>query len=291
MATATKPGAPGGAGAGTAPRQASLVLLALIVVAAVANLNLTVANVALPDIGRAFDAGQTTLDVIAIGYSLGLAGSVLYLGAVGDRYGRRMMLVLGVLLSVPACLIAAYAPDAGVLVAGRLLGGISAGMAYPTTLALITALWSGPRPDQGHRAVVRYRRRDHGPGAPAGRPGPAALLVGIGVPAHPAAGGGGPGPGAGLRAVTRQRDHRPGRSSGRSAVDGFRCGPGDHHQFRARAGSGGPRPRHGRGRAGRGGRVLPPPAPGPGIPSTTCTWRGGGSSGWRRWAGSSSSGR
>jgi len=141
LATAT---ARGRAGAGTAPRQASLVLLALIVVAAVANLNLTVANVALPAIGRAFDTGQTTLDLIAIGYSLGLAGSVLYLGAVGDRYGRRMMLVLGVLLSVPACLMAAFAPDAGVLLAGRVLGGISAGMAYPTTLALITALWSGP---------------------------------------------------------------------------------------------------------------------------------------------------
>ena len=140
MATAT---ARGSAGPGTAPRQASLVLLALIVVAAVANLNLTVANVALPSIGRAFDTGQTALDLIAIGYSLGLAGSVLYLGALGDRYGRRMMLVAGVLLSVPACLMAAYAPDAGVLLAGRLLGGISAGMAYPTTLALITAFWSG----------------------------------------------------------------------------------------------------------------------------------------------------
>jgi MFS transporter, DHA2 family, multidrug resistance protein len=137
LATATRPGTPGGAGAETAPRRASLVLLALIVVAAVANLNLTVANVALPDIGRAFDTGQTTLDLIAIGYSLGLAGSVLYLGAVGDRYGRRMMLAAGVLLSVPAGLLAAYAPDAGVLLAGRLLGGISAGMAYPTTLALI----------------------------------------------------------------------------------------------------------------------------------------------------------
>src|SRR6202042_2092949 len=84
LATATRPGA-GDAGAGTAPRHASLVLLALIVVAAVANLNLTVANVALPDIGRAFDTGQTTLDLIAIGYSLGLAGSVLYLGALLAR--------------------------------------------------------------------------------------------------------------------------------------------------------------------------------------------------------------
>jgi MFS transporter, DHA2 family, multidrug resistance protein len=80
LATATKSGVPGGAGAGTAPRQAGLVLLALIVVAGVANLNLTVANVALPDIGRAFDTGQTALDLIAIGCSLGLAGSVLYLG-------------------------------------------------------------------------------------------------------------------------------------------------------------------------------------------------------------------
>ena len=72
-----------------------LVLLALILVAAVANLNLAVANVALPDIGKAFDASQTALDLIAVGYSLGLASSVLYLGALGDRYGRKMMLVLG----------------------------------------------------------------------------------------------------------------------------------------------------------------------------------------------------
>ena len=48
-------------------------LATLILVAAVANLNLAVANVALPDIGKAFDAGQTTLDLVAVGYSLGLA--------------------------------------------------------------------------------------------------------------------------------------------------------------------------------------------------------------------------
>ncbi len=130
--------------ASKAPDRAGLVLVALILVAAVANLNLAVANVALPDIGRAFDSSQTTLNLIAVGYSLGLAASVLYLGAVGDRYGRKLLLLLGVLLSVPACLLAAYAPDDGVLVAARVLGGVSAGMAYPTTLALITALWSGP---------------------------------------------------------------------------------------------------------------------------------------------------
>jgi EmrB/QacA subfamily drug resistance transporter len=127
-----------------APERAKLVLLTLVLVAAVANLNLAVANVALPDIGAAFDASQTALDLVAVGYSLGLAASVLYLGAVGDRYGRKMLLVLGLVLSVPACLLAAFAPSIEVLIGARVLGGLSAGMAYPTTLALITALWAGP---------------------------------------------------------------------------------------------------------------------------------------------------
>lgn len=127
----------------TSPRRAGLVLAALILVAAVANLNLAVANVALPDIGKAFNAGQTTLNLVAIGYSLGLATSVLYLGALGDRYGRKTMLMLGMGLSIPASLLAGFAPSVEVLFVARVLGGVAAGMAYPTTLALITALWSG----------------------------------------------------------------------------------------------------------------------------------------------------
>ena len=137
-------GAGGAAEASTAPSRAGLVLVSLILVAAVANLNLSVANVALPDIGEAFDSSQTTLNLIAVGYSLGLAASVLWLGALGDRYGRKLMIVLGMSLSVPASLLAGFAPSDTVLFVARVVGGISAGMAYPTTLALITALWSGP---------------------------------------------------------------------------------------------------------------------------------------------------
>src|SRR5688500_9583018 len=124
--------------------RAGITLVALILVAAVANLNLAVANVALPDIGNAFDSSQTALNLVAVGYSLGLAGSVLYLGALGDRHGRKLMLLLGTGLSVPICLVAAFAPSIEVLFGARLIGGVAAGMAYPTTLALITALWSGP---------------------------------------------------------------------------------------------------------------------------------------------------
>src|SRR6188768_457371 len=127
------------------PDKGGLVLASLILVAAVANLNLSVANVALPAIGLAFDASQTALDLVAVGYSLGLAASVLWLGAAGDRYGRKLLLLLGVGLSIPACLVAAVAPSIEILILARIAGGISAGMAYPTTLALITALWApGP---------------------------------------------------------------------------------------------------------------------------------------------------
>ncbi len=126
----------------TGPKQGGLVLAALILVAAVANLNLSVANVALPDIGDAFDASQTALDLVAVGYSLGLAG----VGAV-PRRGRRP-------LRAQADAAArdrprrAREPAGGVRTDDRhpvrraaARRRCAPGMAYPTTLALITALW------------------------------------------------------------------------------------------------------------------------------------------------------
>lgn len=136
------------------PARATVILATLIAVAGVSNLNLSVANVALPSIGRAFDASQTSLNMIAVGFSLGLAGSVLYLGALGDRYGRKLLLMLGTGLSIPAALLAAFAWTESVLIVARIAGGVCAGMAYPTTLAIITALWAdGP---QRTRAIALW---------------------------------------------------------------------------------------------------------------------------------------
>jgi hypothetical protein len=66
-------------------------------------------------------------------------------GAAAFFWAGELMILLGMGLSIPASLLAAWAPSVGVLVVARLAGGLSAGMAYPTTLALITALWApGP---------------------------------------------------------------------------------------------------------------------------------------------------
>ena len=108
-------------------------------------MNLSIANVALPDIAVGLDASQVGLNLVAVGFSLGLSISVLYLGALGDRYGRKGMLVTGLILGIPAAILASLATSVDILLAARLLGGIAAGMAYPTTLALITALWTGSR--------------------------------------------------------------------------------------------------------------------------------------------------
>ena len=172
---------------GSAPDRAGIVLVTLILVAGVANLNLSVANVALPSIGEAFDSSQVTLNLIAVGYSLGLAASVLYLGAIGDRYGRKLLLVLGTALAIPCRSSPRYAPSDEVLFVARVGGGLAAGMAYPTTLALIAALWSGPARTKsialwsalgGAIAVARparLRRLARG------------VLVGIRLPDHAAA--------------------------------------------------------------------------------------------------------
>ncbi|MDX2375245.1 MFS transporter [Microbacterium sp. LRZ72] len=127
------------------PRRARLVLSALILAALVCNINLAAANIALPEIGDAFGSTQTQLNLVALGCSLGLAMSVLYLGALADRYGRKQLLLLGLVLTVVASFLSAFSVTVEMLIAARIFTGIAAGMAYPTTLSLITALWAnGP---------------------------------------------------------------------------------------------------------------------------------------------------
>ncbi|MDP4015298.1 MAG: MFS transporter [Candidatus Nanopelagicales bacterium] len=129
--------------ADSVPPRAALVLTALLLGAVVANINLSIANVALPDIGRELGASQAQLTNIATGFTLALASTVLYLGAIADVYGRKLMFLLGAALSVPTALLAAYAPNPTVLAGARFLGGLAAAMLFPTTLSLISALFSG----------------------------------------------------------------------------------------------------------------------------------------------------
>ncbi len=130
----------------TAPARPRLIVVALLLAAVVCSINVTVAGVAVPAIGRQFDAAQTALNLVSLGTGLGLSMSVLYLGAVADRYGRKQMLVTGVSLTILASVLSALAPSVELLIAAQVFVGIAGGMAFPTTLSLISALWAeGPR--------------------------------------------------------------------------------------------------------------------------------------------------
>lgn len=128
------------------PARSKLVLTALLVAAVVCNINFAAATVALHDIGMAFDASQTQLNLVGLGTGLGLAMSVLYFGALADRYGRREFLLVGMVLTIAASVLSAIAPSIESLIGARIFMGLAAGMAYPTTLSLISALWAeGPK--------------------------------------------------------------------------------------------------------------------------------------------------
>ena len=127
----------------SAPPHAGLALFTLILGAFVANINLSIANVALPDIGRDLDATTIQQTMVASMFTMGLASSVLYLGAIGDRYGRRKLLLAGAILTLPAGLASAYAPNIEFLIIARFVAGLAAGLMFPTTLSLVSALWRG----------------------------------------------------------------------------------------------------------------------------------------------------
>jgi MFS transporter, DHA2 family, multidrug resistance protein len=129
--------------AAESPPRAGAILTVLILGAVVANVNLAIANVALPSIGAALHTSQAELNLVAVGFTLGLAASVLYLGALADRYGRKPAMMLGAALSIPTSLLAAWAPNATVLIVARVSGGLAAGLLYPITLSLITGLFRG----------------------------------------------------------------------------------------------------------------------------------------------------
>ncbi len=87
------------------------VLLATVLGSGLAMLDATVVNIALPTIGRDFDAGMSSLQWVVNAYTLTLAGFLLLGGALGDRFGRRRAFLTGVVWFAGASLLCAVAPN------------------------------------------------------------------------------------------------------------------------------------------------------------------------------------
>ncbi|MFJ2739439.1 MFS transporter [Streptomyces sp. NPDC087440] len=141
-------GSGGGLRVGTAAGR--WVLLTTVLGSSMAMLDSTVVNVALPRIGRDLGADLAGLQWTVNAYMLTLAGLILLGGALGDRYGRRKVFVVGVVWFAVASLLCGLAPNATVLIAARALQGIGGALLTPGSLALIQASF---HPDDRARAV------------------------------------------------------------------------------------------------------------------------------------------
>jgi len=118
-----------------------LVLIALALSVLVVGIDLTVLNVALPTIGPDLHASTSDLQWFADSYSLVLAAALLPVGVLGDRVGRKTMLIAGLLLFCVTSAACAYAPDAGTLIAVRAVLGLGAAPIMPLAMAMLPVLF------------------------------------------------------------------------------------------------------------------------------------------------------
>jgi EmrB/QacA subfamily drug resistance transporter len=126
------------------------VILTTVLGSGMAMLDSTVVNVALPRIGEDLDTDLAVLQWTVNAYTLTLAGLILLGGALGDRYGRRKIFVLGTIWFTIGSLLCGLAPNDLLLVGARALQGIGAALLTPGSLALIQASF---HPDDRARAV------------------------------------------------------------------------------------------------------------------------------------------
>ncbi len=149
MSNATLVGCDAGAAHACAGRTGGqhqrLILAATILASSLALLDGSVVNVGLPAIGHDLAADASALQWVINAYLLPLSALLLLGGAAGDRYGRRRLLISGIMVFALGSLGCAIAPSLRLLLVGRLAQGIGAAMLLPNSLAILGQTFSGPQ--------------------------------------------------------------------------------------------------------------------------------------------------
>src|SRR5438477_5204004 len=122
-----------------------LILTSLLLAAFVINLDTTIVNVALPTLVRELHASNSQLQWVVDAFNLLFAGSVLAVGSLSDRFGRKGMLLAGLLVFGLASLAGGLTDAAGALIVARAVMGVGAAMVFPSTLSLISNVFAERR--------------------------------------------------------------------------------------------------------------------------------------------------
>src|SRR4051794_1231539 len=119
-----------------------IALVSLLLAAFVINLDTTIVNVALPTLVRELDASNAQLQWVVDAFNLLFAASVLALGSVSDRFGRKGMLLAGLAVFGLASLAGGFTGNPEQLIAARAVMGVGAAMVFPATLSLLTHVFT-----------------------------------------------------------------------------------------------------------------------------------------------------
>jgi len=134
------------------PPRRGLILVATIIGSSITFVDGTVVNIALPTIGRDLDAGLSAQQWVTLSYSLAVASLYIISGALGDRYGRWTLFVLGVAGFAAASALAGIAPNVEMLILGRVLQGVAGALLTTNSLALLRATYA----DDAGKAVGQW---------------------------------------------------------------------------------------------------------------------------------------
>lgn len=115
-------------------------------------LDLTVVNTALPSISLDLGASTAELQWVVDSYVLALAGLLMLGGSLGDRYGRRRWMTVGLVVFGAGSVLAALADDIPVLIAGRAVQGVGAALVLPATLSIVTNTF--PREERSRAIAI-----------------------------------------------------------------------------------------------------------------------------------------
>jgi EmrB/QacA subfamily drug resistance transporter len=120
----------------------SLVLASLLLAAFVINLDTTIVNVALPTLVRELHATNSQLQWIVDAYNLVFAALLLVAGSLSDRFGRKGLLLAGLGVFGLSSALGGLATSSGQLIAARCFMGLGAAMVFPSTLSLISNVFT-----------------------------------------------------------------------------------------------------------------------------------------------------
>ena len=129
----------------TSERQRRQALAICLIAGSMILLDMSIFNVALPSLQRGLHISPAEVSWSVAGYALTFGLTLIPAGRLGDEYGRRRLFLIGMSLSALTAIVCGAAPDATVLVMGRLCHGVAAGLLAPQVIGLMQQMYPGPK--------------------------------------------------------------------------------------------------------------------------------------------------